>query len=106
VGTLFAVYLFLERELGIRWLEPGDAGIAYETRSVLRIPVGEDSWKPYFKYQRNLRSYAWRGADQPAVFLPEEFVLSAEEALERRAELEIWLRRMRMGRDEEGALQD
>jgi hypothetical protein len=97
VGTLFAVYLFLEEQLGVRWLEPGEAGIVAPPRSELRLPITTQSWQSPFTYQRNLRSYAWRGADEPAVYLPDAFVLSTEDALSRRAELELWLRRMRMG---------
>ncbi|MBT5058806.1 MAG: hypothetical protein HOM68_19850, partial [Gemmatimonadetes bacterium] len=97
VGTLFAVYLFLEEQLGVRWLEPGEAGIVAPPRSELRFPITTQSWQSPFTYQRNLRSYAWRGADEPAVYLPDAFVLSTDEALSRRAELDLWLRRMRMG---------
>ena len=32
-GTLFAVYNFLENELGIKWIKPGDDGIFYQTQA-------------------------------------------------------------------------
>lgn len=97
VGTLFAVYMFLEEQLGVRWLEPGAEGVAYTPRDELRLPLSRSTWQSPFPYQRNLRSYAWRSADEPAVFLPDAFVLTTEQAQQRRAELEVWLRRMRMG---------
>ena len=37
-GTLFAVELFLERELGIRWLWPGEDGIDYRARRTMDLP--------------------------------------------------------------------
>ena len=37
-GTLFAVELFLERELGVRWLWPGEDGIDYRTRRTVDLP--------------------------------------------------------------------
>jgi hypothetical protein len=96
-GTLFAVYDFLERELGVRWLEPGEDGVMYAERERLEIPVGAHRWVSHFAYQRNLRSYAWRGADSNPGYVPEGFVLTAEQAVEKRMELDLWLRRMRMG---------
>ena len=99
-GTLFAVYDFLERELEVRWLEPGEDGVVYVERKRLEIPVGEHRWVSHFAYQRNLRSYAWRGADSSPEYVPEAFVLTAEQAAEKRGELDLWLRRMRMGAKE------
>ncbi|MFH1568124.1 MAG: DUF4838 domain-containing protein [Gemmatimonadota bacterium] len=96
-GSLFAVYEFLEREVGVRWLEPGDQGIACEPRATLRLRRTHRAWRPYFPYQHNFRSYAWRGTDGPAVFLPPSFEQTPEQAAARRAELDLWLRRMRMG---------
>jgi hypothetical protein len=55
VGTLFAVYDFLERELGVRWLEPGDGGIAYEPRTLLSVPVGARTWTSPFPSPRGYR---------------------------------------------------
>src|SRR5690606_35708443 len=34
-GTQFAVYDFLEDQLGVRWIQPGDRGIAYTKHDVL-----------------------------------------------------------------------
>ena len=97
VGTVFAVYMFLEQQLGVRWLEPGAEGTVAPVRKALRLPQSEDSWQSPFPYQRNLRSYAWRGAHEPAVYLPKAFEMTEAQGSEKRAELDHWLRRMRMG---------
>ena len=96
VGTLFAVYDFLERELGVRWLEPGEDGTLYGTRQLLRLLVGSHRWVSHFAFQRNLRSYAWDGVDVDPGYIPEPFLLTPEQARTKRIELELWLRRMRM----------
>ena len=40
-GTLFAVYDFLNRELGVRWLWPGEDGIALKKRTALKFAPSE-----------------------------------------------------------------
>ncbi len=35
-----AVYFFLEEELGVHWIKPGDDGIVYKTRTRLRLATG------------------------------------------------------------------
>jgi len=99
VGTLFAVYSFLENELGVRWLEPGDDGIACEPRSALEIPARRFTWQSPLQFQRGIRTYLWSwdrlpGQDQ---VVPEALRLSREQIEVRRYEDNLWLRRMRMG---------
>lgn len=45
-GAQFAVYGFLEDQLGVRWIEPGDRGIAFKRQTSLVIPCGQYSWAP------------------------------------------------------------
>ena len=40
-GTLFAVYDFLDRELGVRWLWPGEDGIVLKKKTTLSFPPAE-----------------------------------------------------------------
>ncbi|MFH2068117.1 MAG: DUF4838 domain-containing protein [Candidatus Omnitrophota bacterium] len=48
--ALFAVYGFLEDALGVRWIEPGDQGIAYEPQQFpLRVTAGQFRWAPELK---------------------------------------------------------
>jgi hypothetical protein len=97
VGTVFSVYLFLEQQLGVRWLEPGTEGIVAPPQRQLRLPLAANRWQSPFVYQRNMRSYAWRRAHEPAVYLPEAFEITQQQGQEKRDELDLWLRRMRMG---------
>jgi len=39
-GTLFAVYGFLEKHLGVRWVEPGDRGIVFAPCKTTDVPAG------------------------------------------------------------------
>ena len=39
-GTLFAVYGFIEKVLGVRWVEPGDRGIVFKKRAKVDVPDG------------------------------------------------------------------
>lgn len=97
LGTIYAVYEFLEQQLDVRWLEPGDAGVVAEPRAELRLPVTAGRWQSPFEYQRNLRSYAWRSAHEPAVYLPPAFEMTEAQGKQKRRELDHWLLRMRMG---------
>ena len=44
-GTLFAVYGFLEKKLGVKWVEPGDRGIILVKRGVANV---EEGWSYRF----------------------------------------------------------
>jgi len=47
-GTRFAVYEFLERHCGVRWLMPGDDGEDVPTTNNVAVPVGTDRQQPSF----------------------------------------------------------
>ena len=96
-GTLSAVYLFLENELGVRWIEPSDKGICCERRDELVLPVKRERWQSPFRYARGLRTYAWRGSWGENEHVPEAFQLTEEQAQQRWFEDDLWLRRMRLG---------
>ncbi len=97
MGTLFATYFFLEAELGVRWVEPGDAGISYERQQRLELTPKRRVWRTHCPYERGIRSYVWNAASQPSPAVPAAFLSTKAQAAERRAELEIWQRRMRLG---------
>ncbi len=48
-GTLFAVYHFLEKYLGIRWIWPGDLGEVVPRHKSVLIPVGRNKVEPRFE---------------------------------------------------------
>jgi hypothetical protein len=94
-GTLFALYLFLENELGVKWLKPGDDGIFYSPDTIVTLTEKVVSWKPDL-FQRNIRAgYFQSGRSK---FAPEDFTLTPEQSRKKAADENIWLRRMRFGR--------
>jgi len=54
-GTLSAVYSFLENELGIRWIKPGDDGIFFPDQITVTFQNKEFNWSPSL-IQRNIRT--------------------------------------------------
>lgn len=108
-GTLFAVYEFLERFLGVRWIDQGDAGIAFEPTQEFSFEPGAGHWTPAFS-QRHLRP-AYRDVGdhdpdglevRPIVLsggsLPYAFIMPTDEFQQRRLDEAIWHRRLRLGR--------
>lgn len=98
-GTLYAVYCFLEEQLGVRWIEPGDRGTAFKEQAQLTLRVGESSWRPKLG-QRSIRPGARR--NHPPVVKPHVaefsvFAVSQEEHNTFVEDVHRWRRRMRMG---------
>ncbi|MHC4874611.1 MAG: hypothetical protein ACYTFY_22395 [Planctomycetota bacterium] len=54
-GVQSAVYSFLEDQLGVNWIEPGDEGIVYKKMSTLALRGGEFNWIPKLMF-RKIRS--------------------------------------------------
>ncbi len=97
-GTQTAVYDFLERQLGIRWIEPGDAGIAYREQPRLTLQTGEVRWVPQLVFRKIRQSIR---KDQPhrPIDAPhtDAFLIPLEEHNARVEDELLWERRMRMG---------
>ena len=94
-GVLAAVYDFLERQLGVRWIEPGDAGIAFKKRYPLTLTTGRHNWMPKLM-QRTIRQGIRPVKAPPAAKSKAE--RERVEAHNRRVkETLLWRRRMRMG---------
>ena len=98
-GTLFAVYEFLDKALGVKWVFPGDDGIVFSKRTTLNIKDGAEwSYRPSFdllkirvtspeKYYDKAKAYV--------AIMPEEMTPTLEE-LEKEYKGQIqWLDRMR-----------
>lgn len=101
-GTLFSVYLFLENELGVKWMKPGGKGIVYEPAKILSLKAESFSWKPSLK-QRYIWNPMWlKWFMKTYMTHPDEYLkpfnVSAEDAGKNHVEESIWLRRMLMGR--------
>ena len=52
VGTLFAVYEFVERNLGVRWLWPGKLGEAIPRRPTISVAALDEQGRPAFMHAR------------------------------------------------------
>ncbi len=98
-GSQCAVYGFLEDQLGVRWIAPGDRGIAYERRTPTVLTTGESRWAPELK-QRKIRPDA-RPKRYPRIkaYVEEfaEFMRSHEEHDQYAKDVREWQLRMRMG---------
>lgn len=98
VGTLFGVYEFLERFLGVRWLWPGELGTYIPEARNLEIPAVDETWEPALKF----RSLAWsriRAILQGGELDKEDELLgfSHDGAKRYGKALQVLLRRHRMG---------
>jgi hypothetical protein len=100
-GTLFAVYCFLEKELGIKWIKPGDQGIFFNRMESVSLSEKEASWTPSL-IQRNIRTHNFSYEDQLLYgkYAPKEFQVTESEAVRKQTDVLTWMRRMRMGRSE------
>ncbi len=99
-GTLFAVYDFLEKELGVLWLEPGEKGIVHPSEPVLKLTAGNGAWSPGALIQRQIRSgYSnWaKYSTKEASSLPESFRQDRKQYEFAAEEVRLWLKRQRMG---------
>lgn len=100
-GTLFAVYEFLEQSLGVKWIEPGAAGITYRSRTTLALNPGQGAWVPQL-VQRHMRTAYKDTLRERALadcHVPDDMQFTPAEFAQRQREELIWRRRMRMGGD-------
>jgi len=89
VGTLFAVYDLLDRELGVRWLWPGPLGEDVPQRAEISFDARDVTGKPAFVHAR------WR--DGGATVAGTEGWADPENRSRWIAEQGRWLRRHRFG---------
>ena len=105
-GTAHGVYDFIERQLGVRWLWPGEGGTVIPQRTTVTIPPLDIEDSPAFAVRR-LRNYGGVSGptDKPVVSL-EDRVKVALNALGRpdlrvyaakHAEASPWFARLRLG---------
>ncbi len=90
-GTLWGVYEFLDRELGVRWLWPGDAGTFVPTQQTIVVHQANETTPPHF-FQRKLRPGLGNQSEHPALGFTKAGLehYSHDQA--------VFLRRHRMGR--------
>ncbi len=100
-AALFAVYSFLADQVGIDWIEPGDAGIVYKSRQKLLLPAGDFNWTPELMFRKirlgnartRQRMFTLNG-DMKGF---SDFVPTLEEHNAFAAAVDQWQKRMRMG---------
>jgi Domain of unknown function (DUF4838) len=90
-GTLFGVYDFLERFVGVRWLWPGDLGVHVPASKIISIPVGSYPSLPPMR-QRHVRSAVDLKSDHP------ELGFSKQAEIDYFRAQSVFLRRHRMGK--------
>ena len=96
-GTLFAVYDLLERELGVRWLFPGEHGEVVPKRATITLPELNRREQPRIA-KRKLRNVAVSREDTFAPVLERWGVpLEAWKTAQGEAATGPWHRRMRLG---------
>lgn len=96
-GTLFGVYGFLEKALGVRWVSPGDDGIVLKRRTSVRLPSGWSyAHRPSLdKTEIRLCARGWdRQYDGAKV--PFALRLSPEALAKEDAERRLWTLRQRL----------
>jgi len=98
MGTLWAVYDFLQDELGCRWIWPGDIGRVVPRTSTVAVRSLDIQETPTIK----IRGFRMAAQEKHKVAYEKEGLgrlLDFGETYERVSEDErVWLRRMRMGR--------
>ena len=96
-GTLFAVYCFLEHELGVRWLEPGDDGIAYKSQKILNLKIKNFFWQPILE-KRSIRYGVrpWKKLNGKKKYL-KFFQRTVYEHKQFKKDVVSWQKRMYMG---------
>lgn len=79
VGTLFAVYELLERELGVKWLWPGELGLVIPSTPNVVIESWDDRGTPAFIHTRwrdggamMTSTDGWSGVEARSRFLAEQ----------------------------------
>jgi hypothetical protein len=92
-GTLFGVYEWLERDLGVRWLWPGELGTFVPKAAAVVVHEVNDTITPRF-FQRHVRAGLDFKSDHPAL----GFTPKAAEAYAR--DQTVFLRRHRFGRSQ------
>ena len=93
-GTLWGVYEILEKQLGVRWLWPGDLGTVVPRRSSLCIGEMDETILPNY-LQRNIRP----GLGPRGFATADERLAFSEEQREKYAlSQKMFLRRHRMGK--------
>ncbi len=98
-GTLYGVYMFLNKELGVDWISPENSGIVYPDLNHLELNEKKFTWHPPIA-MRDMwqRAYSIRTI-QNGFTLPDSFkYIDKDYIIERNKEESVFFRRMKLGR--------
>ena len=98
-GVLSATYLFLNKELGIKWLCPGDKGVVCQKRNLINLNDKTDfAWTPPLN-MAIVRVYWWRYHIIAPLnhIVPKALQCSEKYVNQRQFEDAVWFRRMLLG---------
>lgn len=73
-AVLHAAYSFLQRELGVRWLWPGDSGEFMPKKSAWTLPAIDYQYKPAVKYRGFHLCCDWRDVKNFRVWMARNFI--------------------------------
>jgi hypothetical protein len=100
VGTLFAVYNFLDNELKVKWTAPGDNNIIYAKQNPLCLKTAVCDWHPKLKvrllWSTSYEDWMYKRI-RDSKNISKIFKLSPEQQKQKELEEKLWQRRMRMG---------
>lgn len=98
-GTMSAVYNFLEKELGVRWLRPGDEGIVFSPRTAITLADKKSDRWVMSLMMTGVRTYFWRfrRMKEANAAAPEIFRMTEEEVDALQYQDKLYSRRQRHG---------
>lgn len=96
-GSISAVADFLERQLKVRWLEPGEDGIYYIPSPVLKLRTGSNAWDPGRLVMRGIRPDYNRNGGKKNERIPESLILDRRTHEKKCAASILWFKHHRMG---------
>lgn len=95
-GTQFAVYSFLEKYLGIRWLWPGELGEVVPQMETIVVGRIDDTEEPDFKWRdRGPEGALWGAATGPTEMHARELVLGVSPKHQK--QVQLWEKRNKWG---------
>lgn len=95
-GVEFAVYTFLEKYLGVRWLWPGELGEVVPFKTFLSVGDIDDMQKPDFVWRnRGPGGAAWGATSGPTELHSRELMMGITK--EHQQEVQLWEKRNKWG---------